>query len=163
MAAIDIIILVFAALMCVLGFRKGFIISLASLAALFLGIYIAVYFSHFVSKLIQSAFDTTSVFLPAISFAVTFFLVIIGVLLLGKAIEKMVNLTGMGFLNHLAGALMGLVEAVLILSVVFYVIRLIDPHGEVITREAKEKSIFYDRVASVAPSLIEWTGIKLTF
>jgi hypothetical protein len=58
---------------------------------------------------------------------------------------------------------MGLVEAVLILSVVFYVIRLIDPHGEVITREAKEKSIFYDRVASVAPSLIEWTGIKLTF
>ena len=40
----DVLIFGFLALFIINGFRKGFIISLASLAALILGIYLAVHF-----------------------------------------------------------------------------------------------------------------------
>jgi len=160
MQVIDIVILVFAGLMVILGFRKGFIISLATLVALILGIYAAVYFSHFASPLLKSTFDISSAYLPVISFAVTFLAVLIAVLLVGKLIEKMVSAVGMGFLNHLAGALLGLVKSVLILSVVFYLINLADPDGHLITKKAKEESIFYKPVASVFPRIIKWTGLQ---
>lgn len=161
MEIVDIIILVFAGLMVILGFRKGLIISLASLVALVLGIYAAVYFSHWAGEFLGSLLDTTSTFLPAIYFAITFLAVLIGVMLLGKLIEKLVNVAGMGFLNHLAGAVLGLVKSVLILSVVFWLISVADPNQKLITPWAKEKSLFYKHVASVFPYIMKWTGTKI--
>lgn len=160
MQVIDIVILVFAGLMVILGFRKGFIISLATLVSLLLGIYAAVYFSHFASGILKSAFDLTSTYLPAISFAVTFLLVLIAVLLVGKLIEKLVSAVGMGFLNHLAGGILGLVKSVLILSVIFYLTNLADPDGHLIIKKVREESIFYKPVVAVFPAIIDWTGIQ---
>jgi membrane protein required for colicin V production len=44
---IDYIILILAVAFVIDGYRKGIIISLASIAALILGIYIAVHFSNY--------------------------------------------------------------------------------------------------------------------
>ncbi len=161
MQVVDIVILVFAGLMMILGFRKGLIISLASLVALILGIYAAVYFSHFAGELLRTTFDISSTYLPMISFAVTFLAVLIGVLLIGKVIEKLVDVVGMGFLNHLAGALMGLIKSILILSVIFFIITIADPNQKLITSTVKEKSIFYKDIASVFPTIMKWTGTEL--
>ncbi|MBN1199150.1 MAG: CvpA family protein [Bacteroidales bacterium] len=161
MQVIDIVILVFAGLMVILGFRKGLIISLATLVALILGIYAAVYFSHFASGILKSAFDISSSYLPVISFSVTFLAVLIAVLLVGKLIEKVVSVIGIGFLNHLAGGLLGLVKSVLILSVIFYIINLADPDRHLITTKVREESVFYKPVAAVFPAIIRWTGTEI--
>lgn len=161
MQVTDIVILVFAGLMVIFGFRKGLIISLATLIALLLGIYAAIYFSDFASELLRTTFNITSTYLPVISFAVTFLAVLIAVLLLGKLIEKLVDVAGMGFLNHLAGALFGLIKSVLILSVIFFVIAIADPNQKLITPQAKQESIFYKHIASVFPTIIHWAGIEV--
>ncbi len=161
MQILDIVILVFAGLMMILGFRKGLIISLASLVALILGIYLAVYFSHFAGDLLRSGFNITSVYLPVISFAVTFLAVLIVVLLLGKLIEKLFDVVGMGFLNHLTGALFGLIKSILILSVIFFVITIADPKEKLIKPEAKKESIFYKHIVSVFPTILSWAGTDL--
>jgi len=161
MQVIDIVILVFAALMVILGFRKGFIISLATLIALVLGIYAAVYFSHFASELLKRWFDISSVYLPMISFTVTFLAVLIIILLIGKLIEKLVDVVGIGFLNHIAGAILGLVKTILILSVVFFLISIADTNKKVITTEAKEKSIFYQYIEPVFPAIMKFTGTEI--
>lgn len=158
MQIVDIVILVFAALMVILGFRKGFIISLATLAALILGIYAAVFFSHYTEELLKTIFDISSAYLPMISFTLTFLVILIVVLLIGKLIEKLVDVVGMGFLNHIAGALLGLIKSVLILSVVFFIISLADKNKKIITQAAKEKSIFYKYIAPVFPTIMKWTG-----
>ncbi|TSA23548.1 MAG: CvpA family protein [Bacteroidetes bacterium] len=163
MEVIDIVILVFAGLMVILGFRKGLIISLATLVALILGIYLAVYFSHVAGELLRSVFDSSSTYLPVISFAVTFLAVLIGVLLLGKLIEKLVDVIGMGFLNHLAGAVLGLVKSVLILSVVFFLISIADSNQKLITSNVKQKSLFYKHIALVFPAIMQWTGTEALF
>ncbi len=161
MQIIDIIILVFAALMVILGFRSGLIISLATLVALVLGIYAAVYFSHFAGALLKSTFDISSTYLPLISFAVTFLAILIGVLLIGKVIEKLFDVVGIGFLNHIAGAFLGLIKSILILSVVFFVISIADTNQKLITPAAKEKSIFYKKIAPIFPTIMSWTGTEL--
>ncbi|MBL7113043.1 MAG: CvpA family protein [Bacteroidales bacterium] len=161
MQLIDIIILIFAGLMMILGFRKGLIISLVSFVALILGIYLAIYFSNFASGLLSSAFDISSTYLPLISFIVTFLAVLIGLLLLGKLIQKLVDVVGMGFLNHLAGAVLGLAKSILILSVLFFVITIADPNEKLIKPEAKKESIFYKHIVSVFPTILSWTGTEL--
>jgi len=161
MEIIDIIILIFVILMLILGFRKGLIISLASLVALILGIYLAVHFSNFASDLLKANFDVSATYLPILSFAITFLIVLIGILLLGKLIEKLVDMVGMGFLNHLAGAVLGVIKSVLILSVVFFVISVADPNEKLITPKAKHESLLYKHIAEIFPTLMKWTGNKV--
>ncbi len=160
MEIIDIIILIFVILMLILGFRKGLIISLASLVALILGIYLAVHFSNFASDLLKANFDVSATYLPVLSFAITFLIVLIGILLLGKLIEKLVDMVGMGFLNHLAGAVLGVIKSVLILSVVFFVISVADPNEKLITPKAKHESLLYKHIAEIFPALMKWTGTE---
>ncbi|TSA25721.1 MAG: CvpA family protein, partial [Bacteroidetes bacterium] len=80
------------------------------------------------------------------------------VLLLGKLLEKVADVIGMGFLNHLAGAVLGLIKSVLILSVLFFLISLADPNQNLITSNVKQKSLFYKHIASVFPAIMQWTG-----
>jgi membrane protein required for colicin V production len=161
MQIIDIIILVFAAILMILDFRKGFIISLASLAGLLLGLYLAVNFSDFTAGLLQKYADLRSAWVPVISFAVTFLLVLVGVLIIGKVVEKMVDLAGMSIFNHLAGGLLGLVKAVLILSVIFFIINKADPNQSLINPESRQKSLFYPYIERIFPNLMSWVGEDL--
>ena len=81
---IDIILLIPLLWFGYKGFTKGFIIEIASLAALMLGIYGGVYFSNFVAKYLSQWFEIKSDYLPLISFSVTFLLIVIIVFLVGE-------------------------------------------------------------------------------
>ena len=161
MAIIDIIILIFVILMLILGFRKGLIISLATLIALILGIYIAIHFSNFASDLLKANFELSATYLPILSFSITFLAVLIGILLLGKLLEKLVDMVGIGFINHLAGAVLGVIKAVLILSVIFFVISMADPNEKLISPKAKNESLIYKHIASIFPTMMKWTGTEV--
>ena len=161
MGIIDIIILIFIILMLILGFRKGFIISLTSLVALILGIYLAIHFSNFASELLKANFDVSATYLPILSFAITFLIILIGILLLGKLLEKLVDMVGMGFLNHLAGAVLGVIKSVLILSVIFFVITIADPNEKLITPKAKHESLLYKYIAGIVPTMMKWMGAEV--
>ena len=161
MGIIDIIILIFIILMLILGFRKGFIISLTSLVALILGIYLAIHFSNFASELLKANFDVSATYLPILSFAITFLIILIGILLLGKLLEKLVDMVGMGFLNHLAGAVLGVIKSVLILSVIFFVITIADPNETLITPKAKHESLLYKHIAGIVPTMMKWMGAEV--
>lgn len=151
---LDLIILTGVALLTFFGLRKGFIVTLATLAGLLLGIYAAVYFSHFAAGFIERNFHPSTFWMPALAYGVTFLVVLTGVYIVGKLVEKLVEMTGMSFLNHIGGALLGFVKGVLILSAVFYLIGLADPKEQIISKPAKEKSMFYRPVAAVVPVLL---------
>ena len=58
------------------GFKKGLIIELASLIALFLGVWGAIKFSSVVGNYLDQTFTVSEKFLPLVSFAVTFILIV---------------------------------------------------------------------------------------
>jgi len=69
---IDLVLGIIIILAAIQGFRKGFIVELASLAALVLGIWGAIKFSDWTAGFITETFGYTSKYLVAISFLVTF-------------------------------------------------------------------------------------------
>ena len=77
MNIIDIIILVPFAWFAYTGFKKGLVIGVASLAALILGIYAALYFSGIVAGFMTDNLNIKTDYLPIISFIITFPVVIL--------------------------------------------------------------------------------------
>ena len=160
---LDILILCFLSLLVLLGVRKGFIISLATLVALILGIWVAIHFSNYISVILEKNLHPSGTWLPILSFTITFLLVIILVMLLAKGLEKLVSIAGMGFLNHLAGGIFGLLKGILFASVLFFIITSFDPKQKLITAKAKEKSLFYGYVGKVFPGLMNLFGGEIKF
>jgi membrane protein required for colicin V production len=160
---IDYIIIVLAAIFVINGYRKGIIISLATLVALFLGIYAAVHFSNYLDTTLMEHLRPSRKWLPILSFSITFLLVVIAVMLVAKLVEKLVDVVGMGFFNHIGGAALGLVKGVILISILLFITSSVDRKGKWITHEDKKGSIFYNRVSEVFPKLMKTFGGEINF
>jgi membrane protein required for colicin V production len=160
---IDYIILIILVLFLIQGYRKGIIISLASIAALVLGIYIAVHFSNYLDATLLEHLHPSRKWLPILSFAITFVLVVIAVMLVAKLTEKLVDVVGMGFFNHIGGALVGLVKGVILVSILIFIFISFDSKGKWLTEKDKKGSFFYSHVAEVFPKLMKKFGGEIKF
>lgn len=125
------------------GFCKGFIIELASLIALALGVYGGIKFSGYTSALLQENSGLNNQYLPVISFAVTFILLVIGVHLLAKLIETFVNIASLKLVNKIAGALFGLFKAGLIIFILLFILKATDEKLKWLPVDLKTESYFY--------------------
>ena len=161
MNVLDIILLCFVALLIVNGIRKGFIISLATLVALIVGIYCAVHFSNYISDLLIRHVHPSGIWLPVLSFSITFLIVVILIMLLAKGLEKLVKLVGMGFFNRLFGAIFGLIKGILYASIILFIIQCTDPKEKLISAKSKKESIFYNPVALIFPGLMKIFGVEV--
>jgi len=157
---LDIFLLIPMLLFAWGGYKKGFIISLASLAALLLGLYFAFFFSDYSAGLLTEYFTISEKYLAAISFVVTFVVVIVAVILLGNALEKVVKVLMLGFLDKAAGAVFGLLKGALYMSILIFVVNYFDSGQNIIKKENREKSLFYEPVESVAPFLYSWLNLE---
>lgn len=160
---IDIVILCFVLLMLILGIKKGLVISFASFIALVLGIWASVHFTNWLDRLLIAHLGWNGHWLPVVSFAAIFLIVVIVVMLLAKGLEKLLKLAGIGFLNRLFGGLFGILIAVFLLSVIIYIFNHADPNEKLITKSAKEKSVLYPHVEKVFPFLMKTFGGTIKF
>jgi membrane protein required for colicin V production len=153
---LDILILIPLLIWAYHGYKKGLIISLASLAALILGLYFAFYFSDFTAGKLTEYFTISEKYLAIIAFVVTFVVVVIAVVLVGKIIQKFIDILLLGFLNKAAGAIFGILKGALYLSILFWAVNFFDPNHHLIKNETREKSLLYKPVESFAPLLYSW-------
>lgn len=154
MNILDIIIGIPVLWMAYRGFTKGFVIEITTLLALLLGIYIAINFSFYTSDMIQEYFTIEEKYMSILSFAITFVLVVIIIMLIGRLLEKFINMIALGFLDKLAGGLFGILKAVLIISAILLVINTFDHNEKLISPSRKANSMLYTPVASVLPTIL---------
>lgn len=136
------------------GFAKGFIIELATLLSLCLGIIGAIKLSDMVSDYCRDNFNWTSEYLPLISFAVTFLVIVILVYLIAKAIEQFIRLAALGVVNRIFGSVFGVLKFAIALSCIIFVLNSLQSAENIFPYEQKQKSILYTPVASIAPKII---------
>jgi len=153
---LDIIILVPLALFAWNGYRKGLIIEVASLAALVLGLYMAFFFSDFAAEMLNDLFNMDQKYVAVIAFLMTFIVVLFLVLTLGKALEKVVKILLLGFLNKLAGSVFGILKGALLLSILIFIVNYFNFGNYLFKEEAQANSIFYESIESIAPKLYSW-------
>lgn len=154
MSTIDIILVIFLLYFAFKGFTSGFIISIATLIGLVLGFYAASHFSEFTSAWLQKDMGLKSGNIKLIAYIVTFVIVVVLIFLLGRFMTGVVKTVGLGIVNRLAGAILGIAKGMLIASFLFLMFTRIDPHEGLFTAAHKKGSVLYKPVSAVAPAVI---------
>lgn len=148
---LDIIILCILLLLIINGIRKGFILSLASLVALVLGIWAAIHYSGYISDFLVRTFHPSGTWLTILSYVLTFILVVIIIIIIAKLLEKIVKTVGLGIPNRIIGGLFGLLKGVLGVTFLLFILIHFDPNENLITHKTKETSKLYPYIEKAFP------------
>lgn len=142
---LDIIIGIAIAFGVINGFFKGFISQLIGLFGFFIAIWISLKFYQIVEVFIGAQNAVADGFVSILSLILTFAIAYFAIKFISKLAQKTIQYIGLGFVNRIAGAALGLVILLLLCSsILFYV----DPILEIGFKETKDESILY-------PHLIE--------
>ena len=142
------------------GFSKGFIISLASIVAILLGIYCAFRFSEFTSGLLTVHFNWHPEKIKIISFVITFIFVLIVVRILAQVLDKSLSGVALGWLNRLAGLVFGLIKYLFIVSVILVIFNRFDKNIQFIPPADKENSVLYKPLSRLFPVLFPYLNFE---
>ena len=143
------------------GFKKGFVVEVASLGALFLGILGAVKFSGFVAKQIKVFFDWNLMAIKIISYLLVFILIVYGVSVLAKGLTKILSQASLGLFNKFLGSVFGVLKWAVLASVVLFFTVKIDQWITIIDQEMISQSILYGPITELGEYLFNW-GSKFT-
>ncbi|MBA3985252.1 MAG: CvpA family protein [Flavobacteriales bacterium] len=154
MNSIDIIISIFLAIGLFQGFRNGFLVELASLIGFVLGVFGAIYFSHFASDLLIKYTDWKEQTINLAAFAITFIVIVILVSLAARALTKVASFAALGLLNRIMGAIFGVLKMVFFISVILLFINSFEEEIPFMSEERKEASILYKPTSSLAPMVL---------
>jgi len=151
---LDIIVVVILILAIIKGYRQGLIVALFSLIALIIGLAAALKLSVVVAGYIGKAVNVSDKWLPIISFAVVFLIVVLLVRVGAKFIQKTVELAMLGWANRVGGILLYVGIYILIFSVLlFYADQM-----NFIKPETKTGSVTYSYIQPWGPKLMEGLG-----
>lgn len=151
---LDLIIGLPIVLLAIHGYRKGLIKELASLVALILGIYVAIYFSGVVAAWLINTFDIGHRWVFVLAFIITFIGVVLLVSLIGKLLDKVASLAALGFLNRFAGLIFGVLKGALLISVLILIFNMIDSSSSILKEDVKKGSLLYNPVERIAPFVL---------
>ncbi len=156
---IDLVLGIILIIAAIQGFRKGFIVELASLAALVLGIWGAIKFSDWTAAFITKNTGFHSDHMSTIAFLLTFIAIVILVHILGKVLDTTVKAVALGFLNRLAGIIFGVLKTAVILSIFLLLFESVDENVHILPQKQKADSKMYVPMKQVVPTLFPF--IKL--
>ena len=145
------IVIVFAVLR---GYQRGLIVGLFSLIAVIIGLAAAMKLSLVAAGYIGSAVKVSDEWLPVVSFAIVFLLVILLIRLGAKAIEKTAEMAMLGWANRLGGIIL----FVVIYTVVFSVVLFYAGQVELIQPATIKKSVTYSFIQPWGPKAINGFG-----
>lgn len=151
MSTIDITILVLLAIGAFRGFRKGFLLEVVGIAALILGLVGAMKLLDLGMEFLSQHFDIGETLLPYVTFLLLFVLIIIGVNFIGRLVKRVLDLTLLGTMDNLAGALVGLFKWAIGISFILWATSFF---GMNLIQE-EEQSELYNYIAALAPWFIE--------
>ena len=118
MNILDIIILICLIPALIQGLSKGFISQAIALISLVAGVWASYRFAGIVCEWLSQYISGSEQVLRIASFALIFILVILALSLVGKLLDKVIQIVMLGWLNKLLGGLFAIAKWVLILSLI---------------------------------------------
>ncbi|MDR1879934.1 MAG: CvpA family protein [Tannerellaceae bacterium] len=150
---LDITLLCLAGVGLVKGLFDGIIKQVVSLIALILSIY----FCSEVAGWLRDHIVAWGWFPEAgvtITCYILAFLLIVGIFILtGEIMHRLVGVTPLGVINHIAGGVVGLLAMLLFVSLLLNVIEIADRRSKLIPVETKVESRFYYSVKEIVPKI----------
>jgi membrane protein required for colicin V production len=135
------------------GFNRGIIYEIAFIVGLVLGLYAAFKFSGWAQQALQSVVDNGSAIPHWVAFIIVIAVIILIFLFYAKLLEGILKAGDLNVVNKIAGAIFGLLKFALVVSVVLYGLKSLEPHFNFINSQTKEESKLYEPVLSTATFL----------
>jgi membrane protein required for colicin V production len=136
------------------GFKKGFVMELFTILALLVGLYAAFHFSDKITEMIVGKTHEKPGYLPAISFLLLFLAVGAMVYFGGKALEQVLKIAQLSFLNKGIGAVIGILKWGYLVGCIFVFIQSLDTNEKFITKKNKEHALLYPVVTGLVSQTI---------
>jgi membrane protein required for colicin V production len=137
------------------GFKDGLIVSLFSVIAIILGVLGGFKLMGSLMVLLADRFNMDEKVLPYVAFGVVFGVIVLVVNLVGKLIKVSVNSTIFGWFDNGAGALLGMVNAIFMLSVILWITESLKLN---LAHHWIADSWLYPIVANFAPKVTNWVA-----
>ncbi len=156
---IDFILIVLIVIAIFKGYRKGLVLAIFSIIAFIIGLAAALKLSAFVADKLKDNISISYQWLPFISFAVVFFIVVLLVNLGARLIQKSFDMVLLGWVNRLGGAVLYTMLYLILFSVFLFYIEKI----HLIKSETIAASTTYSFIAPIAPKVIDNFGKIIPF
>ena len=150
MGIIDIVILVIVFVSAIIGAFKGFISQLASMVSVVLGIFGASKFTPSIAGYLKGFINASDTTLHIICFILLFLAIVLICILIGRAVEKIIDFSMLGWMNRLLGILFSVIKAVIILSLVTVLIGYIQKTWDVLPENMFSDSHLYHYLVDIA-------------
>lgn len=139
MTLLDILLALPLCYLIFVGWKKGLVREVATLAGVLLGVWASIHLSQQLAPMLGLDGESAAL----IAFIVTFLLALVVAYLMGRVVEGLMKAVKLSVVNRLLGALLGAAEALIILSVLLNFVVMIDGKEMIIKHEVKQKSILY--------------------
>ncbi|MBL0129386.1 MAG: CvpA family protein [Flavobacteriales bacterium] len=149
---LDITLLIVLGFAALKGFQRGFIIEIASVIGLVLGIWAGVHVSEEVTEWLGLEIKQ-----EATAFLITFILVLVLVVLLGRVLTKLIDIAQLSLPNKLAGIVLGVVRSAFTLSIALNLIMGYSD-GTTPAQDVREASHLFTPIRAFAPTIIPAVG-----
>jgi membrane protein required for colicin V production len=150
MNLLDIIILICLILALIHGIIKGFISQAISLISIIVGVWAASHFSDLVYQWLAAHITGSEQTLKIAAFAIIFVIVIVALTLIGKLLEKVIELIMLGWLNRLLGGVFAVAKWLLIMGVITIGFNYLNETFNLVTSETLAQSQLYQMLNDIA-------------
>lgn len=156
MPTVDIILLIILLFGAWSGYRKGLILEIVAILAFILAVIMGFKLLYVGMNIISSFYDGMGTFLPVAAFVFIFILVILVVNLLGKMLKKIIDWTPLGFMDNIAGSVLGVFKWALAMSVLLWIG---SSAGLEMPKSEVRNANIYPVVVELAPKVGAWIGM----
>lgn len=151
---IDILFAILMVLAIFKGYKRGLVVGLFSLVAVIIGLAAAMKLSTVAAGYIGQAIKVSDQWMPIISFAIVFIIVVLLIRLGANLIEKTVEIAMLGWLNKIGGIVLYTVIYIIVFSVLlFYAGQM-----KLLQTATIEQSVTYSFVQPWGPKAINGIG-----
>jgi len=152
----DILVGILLLIAFINGYRKGLIMQLIGLATIILA---AIFGGRLAEKIlpeIHRLLELSPNTARVLSFMLAFALIAIVLSLIGRLLQKFIDVVLLSFVNRLLGSVIAMATMMLFLSILLNLVLMLDRNETVIDRKTRQESFFFERVEAVVPALIPY-------
>ena len=152
----DIIVLIILLGAFIKGMRKGLAMQLAGFVAIIIGAIFAGKAAEIILPYILDVLNISANIAVVLSYALAFVIIVFGIKLIGKMLHNIIEALHIGFVNKILGAVLGVITASLVLSILVNLTIMLDAEEGIITNRIKAESLFYSSIQKTAPTIVPY-------
>lgn len=155
----DVIIIVLLLIGANSGYRKGFILEILAFFAFIIAIIGGFYLLHLGMDLLTNYFNLSGKSLPLISFILIFIAIILSVNFVGRMLKKVIDMTMLGSIDNLTGALIGILKWAFGISILLWLSSAVGFQSNAFIKESR----LIPYIEPIAPKVIEYVSFLIPY